>query len=95
MPCDTVQTNSVKLADNTDPTLLARAMAALGIPAGRYTHDAAAGQVIIRGSTGANITKANIAQAYGAEVVKATAAKRGWKLKQIAPFKYAVTKGGI
>lgn len=95
MPCDTLQTNTVKLADNVSPDLLGRAMLALGIRSGQYTHDAAAGQVVIRGYTGQNVTQAEIAQAYSAEVVKATASKRGWKLKEVSKFKYVVTKGGI
>ena len=96
MPCDQIITSRVKLQSNVAPDLLARAMMALGVAANEYTHDAARGIVTLRRANGsAVISQANIAQAYSAEIVKATAAKRGWKLTQTAPFKFAVTKGGI
>jgi hypothetical protein len=98
MPCDSISTNRVKLAENTSPELLAKAMAALGVSPGQWYHDKAAQEVVLRVSrsnAAGEITQANIAQAYSAEVVKATAAKRGWKLKQVAPFKFVALKGGI
>lgn len=96
MPCDQITTNTVKLGGNIDPDLLARALLALDVRSGQYTHDPATESVTVRTlRNGKPITQAQIAQAYSAEVVKSTAAKRGWKLKEVSKFKYVVTKGGI
>lgn len=95
MPCDSIITNRVDLGKvNLD--LLTKAMTALGVSASQWRYDGA--QVIIQGarwamsSSVANLTQAQIKQAYSTEVVKHTAASKGWQLKQVAPNKYQVAK---
>lgn len=103
MPCDSVRQTSVDLSavGKIDLTLLTAAFNALGLRAalsadkstitlagGRY--DAKTGQLVINSYS--RVTVEDVKKAYGAEVVKATAKRFGWTLKQTAPFEYVVNK---
>lgn len=88
MPCDTIQTATVDLG-KLDPVLLDLAMADLGLT-GRYVYDRAIGKITMRGY--GQPTEAQIKQAYSAQVVKQTAKKFGWQIKETGRFQYAVTK---
>lgn len=93
MPCDSIQISRAKLAGNVDPGLLEKAMLELGISRDQYEHDAARQLVVMRVARGVTApSQAQITQAYSAQVVKSTARKNGWQLKQLSQFKYEVIR---
>lgn len=95
MPCYSITVNALDLGKvgPIAPDLLKLAMESLGIPAGQWTLQGS--KVVIRatyGSDAAKITQDQIAQAYSTQVVKRTALKMGWQLKQTGANKYQVIK---
>ena len=99
MPCDTIQTNTVDLP-KMNAGLLGRAITAIGgTRAGSatrfrlrgYIYDAYGGELE---STDPNVGKVadELKRAYSGEVVKYTAKRNGWTLKQTAAYEYEVTK---
>lgn len=103
MPCDTVQINRIDLP-KMQPALRARALVAIGIDAnqakaGSFVH-AGHWYRIERGElTSTTATRAQVEQtanlmkqAYSGEVVKYTAQRNGWTLKQTGAFQYEVQK---
>lgn len=105
MPCDTIRTNSVDLASigRIDADLLASALNQLGI---RCTVGSTGTVKYISGSNvnwqpgqdlnlyrgASGISLDQVKQAYSAEVIKSTAKRYGWTLKQTAQFKFQVVK---
>lgn len=88
MPCDTIQRVQVDIG-KLDPDHANAAITALGLQ-GTVTY--ANGRLTVRGGANvADITQ-QVKQAYSAEVVKSQAKRFGWGLKEIAPYKYEVTK---
>ena len=106
MPCDSIITNSVDMP-KMHPDLLNRALKALGVENvstyGQQTSFTYKGQRYtltrgeLRGNSGqseqevgrvANLLK----NAYGHQVVKATAAKNNWTIKQTAAHAYVVQR---
>lgn len=102
MPCDSIRTNSVDLSSigRIDLKLLAAALNALGLGAAVQTDGTiqgrnvyyGGGQLTLSGYTATQIKLDQVKQAYSAEVVKSTAKRFGWTLKQVEPFKYQVIK---
>jgi len=88
MPCDTITTNKVAV-DKLDPGHAAAAIKALGLD-GQVVYRN--GQLEINGRLDAAQTTARVKQAYGAEVVLATAKKFGWQTKKVGAFKYEVIR---
>lgn len=107
MPCDTISTMGIDLG-KVDPELLFKALQALNLSPVKYEqmgritwdngyYDLQTKQATIRtsamqGEGSVESVTASIKRAYSAEVVKATAKKYGWQLKQTAEFKYQVIK---
>ncbi len=102
MPCDTIRTTSVDLSSigKIDVELLARGLNALGLGATVQTDGTIAGRNVsysggrleLSGYSAGRVTLDQVKQAYSAEVVKRTANRYGWTLKQTAAFKYEVVK---
>lgn len=103
MPCFTVRTTTVDLTaiGKIDPLLLARAFTAMGHAAtlsGDYitfpggTYSTRTGKIEGNPRTIGGDFQAQVKRAYSGEVVKATAKKYGWSLKEVTPFEYAITK---
>ena len=98
MPCDTIQTNTVDLP-KMHPALLAKAITALGARQLSPAYFQLRGQTYRVRSGELESTDPNVGQvadelkrAYSGEVVKYTARRNGWTLKQTAPYAYEVTK---
>lgn len=103
MPCDSLRLNSVDLSalGRIDPNLLVLAFQALGL-GGRLSADKSRIDLNNGSYTFAtgkldtyarwNHSLDEVKQAYSAEVVKATAKRFGWQLKEVSQFKYQVIK---
>lgn len=92
MPCDSIIRNTVDIG-KVDPGLLEKAMTDLGVPRDYWRHVGQSVQITsYAGAAWAGVTQDNIKQAYSAQVVKTTAAKMGWQVKQTGAFKYQVIK---
>jgi hypothetical protein len=89
MACESIVLNSVNVG-RLNPKLLDRALAALGWTSHGY------GLISLNDGRRITIRGASIAgslrQAYSAEVVKATATRNGWALRQTGAFAYEVVK---
>jgi hypothetical protein len=77
MACESIVLNSVNVG-RLNPKLLDRALAALGWTSHGY------GLI--------SLNDGRRKQAYSAEVVKATATRNGWALRQTGAFAYEVVK---
>ena len=103
MPCDSITTSTVNLA-NVDKDTLTEALRAAGwtvspIDAGIYARDGAGssfnwtpGRPAQLRTTRADITAASIARLYSAQVVRKTAQKNGWRLTETAPGQFLVQR---
>lgn len=103
MPCETIQLNRIDMP-KMQPALRARALVAMGIDAaqaargtfmqGGHWYRIQGGELTSTTATRAQVEQtANLMkQAYSGEVVKYTAQRNGWKLKQTAAFQYEVVK---
>jgi hypothetical protein len=101
MACESIVLNSVNVG-RLNPKLLDRALAALGWTSHGYglisLNDGR--RITIRGaSIAGSLSDEELAQvagrlkqAYSAEVVKATATRNGWALRQTGAFAYEVVK---
>lgn len=99
MPCDTMQVSGVDLG-KVDPPLLIQALQAMGqVPSqqgewirfNQGTYNTRTKECNVR-RYGAEQFTAQVKRAYSAEVVKSTAKRFGWQLKQVGEYKYQVTK---
>jgi intein-encoded DNA endonuclease-like protein len=91
MPCDQIQTTEVDIG-KLDPGLAGKALVAMELD-GRVSYDQRAGTLIVRGNVPQQDTlEARFKQHYSAQVIKETAAKNRWTLKEVAPFQYEVIK---
>lgn len=97
MPCDRIQRTDVDLG-KVDPTLLAAALNALHLNAvhqgeriyfrnGSYQN----GTLTLQG-VNVDERTATIKQAYSGQVVRSTAKKYGWQVKEVAQNKFQVVK---
>lgn len=107
MPCDTIQTVGVDLG-KVDPGLLTLALTELGLNpqkngnritfyGGSYdttTKTATLSSSRMAGTNAEELT-AKIKRAYSAEVVKATAKRYGWQIKETEPYKFQVIKNSF
>lgn len=103
MPCDSVQLNRVDLP-RMNPAMRARALKAMGIELAHanqttFTYNGHAYYVNAGNLASYTATDAEIQQAaamlkrhYSAEVVKYTAQRNGWKVRQTGQFAYEVIK---
>ena len=100
MPCDTVQTNTISVP-RMQPALRARALATIGaqVRGSYFTLDGHAYQFSEGELTSTTASDADLARvaalvkrAYSAQVVKYTAARNGWQVREVAPFQYEVLK---
>lgn len=96
MPCDQVLLNSVDLG-KMNGELLKRALEALGAygSAHRFTLQGVScrisdGKLIV--PEGSEHLADTLKRVYSAEVVKYTARRNGWAIKQTGEFAYEVTK---
>lgn len=87
MPCNTIQTATIKL-EAAQPELLKAALAALGITQFTYQN----GVLTIPGRTTNASLIQQVKQQYGKAVVMSQAKKFGWQVKETAPFQYQITK---
>lgn len=107
MPCDTITTAGIELGPNIVPGLLINALQSMGLnPVERGTRITFAGgwydtnskTMTLQGSAmagtieRADAIKAEVKQAYGAELLKSQAKRYGWSIKETGKYKYAVTK---
>lgn len=105
MPCYSRIESTVELGQNTDPLLLAKAMQALGYEVERLGQKPADGFAFAKGSldgefVGGRLTfwsvraidQNEIKRAYSTEVVKATAQRFGWQVKQASPNKFQLSR---
>lgn len=90
MPCDTIQSADVDLG-KIDPTILDAAMKALGID--RYSVDA--GIVSVYGKRATAELTASIKRTYTKEVVRATAKKMKWGVKEQPDGKLMLVKSSF
>lgn len=104
MPCYTRINSTVEFGPATDAALLAAALRGLGytvtqmgknLSFARYDNDVvtgtyANGRMTISGTVDQNLLK----RAYSAEVVKSSAKRFGWQVKQTGPQQFQVTKRG-
>lgn len=100
MPCYTVQTNTIDVP-KMNATLRARALAALGatVQGSIFTYQGnryyfTAGRLAGEGVSAEQLAKvaALVKKHYSDQVVRYTAQRNGWTLKQTAPFQYEVIK---
>lgn len=93
MPCDTVQTSRVDLG-KVDPALIQLALEALAasgdILAGTVAYSN--GKLQIRGGLNVDKITRQVKQAYSAELIKSSAKKYGWTIKETSKYKYVVVK---
>lgn len=100
MPCWTV--NSVEVAvEKMNPELLMAALESMRLnpfqTVGQISFDLgsyniALGTFTLRTSSTAQRNVKEIKRAYSAEVVKSTAKKHNWQIKQTAPYEFEVLK---
>ncbi|MET0742988.1 MAG: hypothetical protein ABWY78_06420 [Microvirga sp.] len=102
MPCDSIITNTVDLP-KMHPGLRAAALKAIGVTADKYgyfTHEGQSYQIqngIVVGRSGQSQETVGkvadlIKRSYSAAVIKTTAARNGWALRQTGPLSYSVIK---
>lgn len=105
MPCDSVITNTVDVPQ-MDPKLLDLGLGMMG--AGQVTHGKGWTSFTYKGDrytlrngvlssqeasqTDVEQTAARMKQAYSHQVVRSTAARQGWTLKQVGPNTYTTLK---
>lgn len=87
MPCNTIQTATIKL-DKAQPELLKAALAAMGITSYNFQ----SGVLSLRGMTMTPKLEAQIKQNYSKQVVLSQAKKFGWQVKETSPFQFNVIK---
>lgn len=98
MPCDTIQTVSVKFGTNTDRKLLEAAFRELGQPI--YPSHSAdfimAGNGWVNVRTGESKLPVDVAEkikaAYSRQVVLSQAKRYGWQMKETGPNKWQVVR---
>jgi hypothetical protein len=106
IPCDSINTMGINLG-KVDSTLLFDALKALDLApyingdtiyfqGGTYNKTTKEATFRQSRMSGLNLTAdemtAQVKRAYSAEVVKTTAKKYGWTLKETAPYQYQVIK---
>lgn len=102
MPCDTVQLNRIDLP-KMHPAMMARAVASMRATTdhnarnfyhGGHWYSITGGELTSRTATLADVQKtaALLKKHYSAEVVKYTAQRNGWKVKQTGAFQFEVIK---
>lgn len=103
MPCYTVQTNSVDVP-TLNPTLRGRALVSMGVAGatpqllnfqhGGHWYRFGRGELTSTTATVEQLQEvaALVKRHYAAEVVKYTAKRNGWQLKQTGQFAYEVIK---
>lgn len=102
MPCDSVRSISVdlKALGRIDPNLLHAALVCLGVECtvlvngniqGRNVNWMPGQEMNLYGSA-SRISLDQVKQAYSAEVVKSTAKRFGWQIKEVGKFQYEVVK---
>jgi len=89
MPCDTVQITGIQLG-KVDAALLEAAMASLDYQ--RYQWKLIGEEVQVRGQRLTDEDISAVKVAYSQQVVKQTANKFGWQLKQISPTQFVAVK---
>lgn len=109
MPCDTIQTSTVKMEMRADnEKFLLNALSSLGYYAtkigetiafrnnrGTETGVFAKGELTITSRNPESFDLNKLKRAYSTEVVKNTAKKYGWELKPTAENKFSVQKKGF
>lgn len=100
MPCYTVQTNSIDVP-KMNPAMRGRALVALGatVHGSVFTYQGnrywfSGSQLSAQDVDADQVAKvaALVKRHYSDQVIKYTAQRNGWKLKQTAPFQYEVIK---
>jgi hypothetical protein len=102
MPCNSLRSTSVDLTalGRIDAELLTQAFQSLGL-GGRLSADKSridldsGAYTLSTGKLetyGRSVTLDRVKQAYGAEVVKSTAKRYGWGIKQVGQFAYNIIK---
>jgi len=102
MPCDTIQLSKVTFSlENTNESLLIKAMENMGFThqgnmqfiKGQMNATFKDGQMTTQTYGSAKLDQAELKRQYSTEVVKFTARKFGWKLKEKSKGKFQVVKG--
>lgn len=108
-PCDTIQTSNVEFnLEKTDRVLLKLAIEALGYKVNvsadatiKFTNqydidgEFRNGKLVTKMPSGREFDVNRLKRAYSEQVVNKVARQYGWKMKQKAPGKYQVQKGGF
>ena len=81
MPCDTIQTTTVKFGQNTDPDLMAEALKALNLQ-GTVKFNTKTGELVIQGRYGWWPDMAEIKREYSKQVVISQASQFGWAVEE-------------
>jgi len=91
MPCDTISTIKVNLA-NADASTLKAAMLGLGLTEGQFTYNKTSWQVTVYGGS---VGRAEIVKAYGEAALMTQAKRFGWSVKRQPDGKLLVQKASF